>query len=542
MSRFTRQGDPVTPSNRNRDLQSNQSSPYRGSPKSNAETTSSPENRHLLGIDPMDIDDGDFVSGAPVSGTASAATTLASTSKPLPDLLHLPDELKLMVIGNLEPQSKTTFNLALTVRELKWMAMRQHWSTIGTKNESALTRLRVENITTQQNYVGLIQDLTIRTDLPVDFSQCRFNSLQKLVVRAPDESAFDLDLSTFLGPSLTDINLKLNLNRQGPCIINFLPVMNRSPSLKSIQFGLPFHNTHPDHLLKALESCPRLETVRIHSQSEDLIDEYVWRYLATNHTLRNFLWTGLVDVPFLDIALENIPHEQVLFSNVTHLYLTITSDAAAKLFPHLQNLTSLALVIRDHGDILESVARLNNLNNLHIEYDLDTDLTVALLAPLRHMNLTRFVLRQDNRFTLDGSAIPLSALPNLFGSHATMERLEFAWQGSLYFDDNAQDVLWALGRVYPKVNWCSLTAASLPSNLGPSNAYPAYPPMWPSLRRLDLWEMIEPDYADNYANYCTHFANQIILHLPNVSKITVAHKKPFSTRIRRECSSLGKII
>ncbi|THW72051.1 hypothetical protein D6D18_10402, partial [Aureobasidium pullulans] len=287
------------------------------------------------------------------------------------------------------------------------------------------------------------------------FSQCRFSSVQKLVVRAPDESTFDLDLSTFLGPSLTDINLKLNLNRQGPCIKNFLPI---------------------------------------------------------------------------------------LFSNVTHLYLTITSGAAAKLFPHLQNLTSLALVIRDHGDILESVARLNNLNNLHIEYGLDTDLTVALLAPLRHMNLTRFVLRQDNRFTLDGSAIPLSALPNLFGSHATMERLEFAWQGSLYFDDNTQDVLWALGQVYSKVNWCSLTAASLPSNLRPSNAYQAYPPMWPSLRRLDLWEMIEPDYADNYANYCTHFANQIILHLPNVSKITVAHKKPFCSRIRRECSSLGKII
>lgn len=217
-------------------------------------------------------------------------------------LLFLPNETKLMIVANFEPEHEDILYLSMTVRELRDICLSRFWSVI--EEDRSLINLLLHPQNVQQTYANHIKDLHMTVNDPrIDVSLLRFNNLEKLTLRMPRTHLGKMqhDISNLLGPRLTSLELKNFPNDHyerfpnQPMVANFLPYLNRSAGLKHLRIGFRIDATHQE-VLSALQSCPELETLDIHhlGPSSDrrkitIGHHTVHSYLFRNRKLKHFL-------------------------------------------------------------------------------------------------------------------------------------------------------------------------------------------------------------------------------------------------------------
>lgn len=419
----------------------------------------------------------------------------------------LPAELKKMIIEYLNPESKDTLRMSTTNRVFRDIALARYWSVI--KRDESLYKLLNESSNVQQTYVNLIKQLTISgKDWETGMlDHLRFNSLEKLVITQHDENnAGNLleDISNFIGPRL--VHLELHENQQYDVaedhlkVKNFFPILNRAAGLKYLDLGCQIEAT-PKDLLHALQACTELEEVLIQHGAVlcfgSVIDPELSRYAATNRKIRTWFYDIEYTEQSVIKALRGIPKDQEgIFLGLSQLCISITSAAAKHLFPRLHSVTALNLFLVDKGDLLQTVANMQQLDALRIEHVMANSslhtISLQYLAPLQLMSLKKFTLAQNEWTALRAPNVDVKDLAFMFGSHITLESLEFAWAPHMtFFENDVGTALAILARAYPNLKTLTMPEASM--DLPVFTVKPGGEMMWPSLERLKVDEVQEPD-------------------------------------------------
>ncbi|KAH0384078.1 hypothetical protein KCU92_g4764, partial [Aureobasidium melanogenum] len=352
-------------------------------------------------------------------------------------LLSLPDEVKLMVIANLPPEHADSLNLSFASKELRNMSLERFWSIV--KEDETLRNLQRLPKDIQQTYANFIRELHLTVGDPrIDLSHLRFEQLEKLVIR-PAYDPWEYippmkhDISYLLGPRLTSLKLGVDTYYSYPAFFatNFLPCLKRAPGLEHLDIELCI-DAQPADLLNALLLCPELETLIVNNQDSLKISHEVLKHVFQSQKITNFYCFDKLHLDAVQLALDGIPHDQGVMLGVSHLNLDISSDAAEYLFPRLHSIKSLILHITDSENVLQSLATMKQLTSLAIEFAFATVLSPEMLQPLRLLNLECLALNpgEDMLGELNGDAITLDDLSNIFGSHKTLRRLEFCWKNA----------------------------------------------------------------------------------------------------------------
>lgn len=482
-----------------------------GSPGGSDSSRSDPENKIILNpasppedaaqstMTPNDVYQLAAVSSVTAPGISVAPPTAPAPPQPAPRswLMRLPNELKMMIIDEFEPESRDVQNVASTIKEWRDMALARYWSAI--ERDQSITQLLTQRPNVQQTYANLIRKLRIngnsfRTN---DFLHMRFNFLQELVIeqKGDHEGNTLQDISGCIGPRLESLRIagsRDDENANHLKVANFFPILNRAPGLRVLDFGCDI-NAGPQDLLAALQSLPTLEEIcfRWHSGRDSnrlKIDHEVLRYVARNRRLKIWSYPGRYDGELVRRALEGRPSDEGLFLGLSKLDIVTTDEAGRLLLPRLHSLKDLGLQPTDHGDVLQSVAKMRQLSTLRLYYVAYlTPITTQLLAPLQFMSLKDLTLPTGLR-RQDGSTISMNDLSFMFGSHDTLESLMFNWDGTDMFRTQLGQVLHRLIQAYPNLKKLCLPFSS---SLGMDDfdAYQLPHVSWPSLTSLRLREV-----------------------------------------------------
>lgn len=457
------------------------------------------DNAYALTIDSDEADPGEEI--IPNSGSY-VPPHWAPGSSPL---LFLPDELRLMVLADLPPESADTLHLSMASQELRLMSLAKFWSIV--KEDRTLINLLLHPQDIQQAYANLIRELHMNPSHPrINVSHLSFNMLERLVIRMPplSDGGMMSDISNLLGPRLT--HLKLYEARGGASIsdaaqvANFLPYLNRSPGLRHLDIGIRV-DAQPAEFLSSLQACTELEALYVHHQDRSetslKVDHGVLKHIFENGKIKKFYWSQELGDETIFRALEGIPPHQGLMLGLSHITLKISSEAASVLLPRLHSIESLVLYILDTGDILQSVGTMQQLTRLHLEYQVDMVLDRVVLQPLQSLNLIRLTIRPSDpvELELDANAITPDDLSYIFGSQNTLKRLEVFWDTDAeYFKEALTDVMWRLTQAYPALEDLVVADGILKLPLTATMASDATAPavMFPKLRHLKIFGLQQP--------------------------------------------------
>ncbi|KAH0339587.1 hypothetical protein KCU81_g7213, partial [Aureobasidium melanogenum] len=486
------------------------------------------------------------------TSVANASTSMASPStqaaaQPVPyfRLADLPGELQLMVLRELDPESREARNMAVTRREYRDMAMARYWSVI--ERDESIRQLLTRPPNEQQLYANLIHELRINGNAFTsnDFANLRFNALEKLEIeqKAPHHGNTLTDISSFIGPRLKTLSVEdspYSDQQSHLRVANFFPILTRAPGLRKLIFACST-DAGPQDLLDALRTLPRLEELILGRNGIDpnplRIDHEVLRFVATNPRIKRWSYEGGYTDDLVIQALQGIPSKQGLFLGLSDPIISLSTSVANRLLPRMHLLKTLYLFPNDEGDILDAVSRMPQLENLHF-YPMNIrpppPLTTQRLSRLLSMNLKTLSLVGSNYgYGSDGSAIALDDFSHIFGSHQTLESLELSWQEGTHFYEDLGGVLWRLANAYPHLKTLKLPKASLdPSHFEDCQA--ASVTAWPSLTSFSVFEVLGPEDPSNHQALLRVYARAIHDFFPSLASLGAEQNQPYVRMIEAE--------